>query len=368
MKTNKQLKYIKILFFSSLIAVIYLISEVDRYVTEIVPDSQYALLENVSNLYPELSNLQYNFVKSEQRLPTSLVFALLIILLSIIVTYFMTVSLFKKNNQRILHIVDEIKNDDFIPSSLEGEIGLLEEKVYSYKKENEALKESVDKEKEVMNTYIENITHQIKTPITSIRLNEEMLAMLQPHELLEKNEKSFQHLDYLLNDLMTLSRLENGHIHFHLDYKTVHELMEKVQEETQSLTKNTHIDYEIADCQFYYDEQWLKEAICNIIKNAVEENVTEIHVKSEVDTSFLHIMIQDNGKGIDEKELSHIFERFYRSPHHKKKGNGIGLSLAKEIVEKHHGTIHAYNEDGAVFEMSFPLLDIKEKVSVDEDY
>ena len=87
-----------------------------------------------------------------------------------------------------------------------------------------------------------------------------------------------------------------------------------------------------------------------------------LDIKVYQNDSLIKILIQDHGEGIDEDDLHHLFERFYRSQQNQKEGVGIGLSLAKEIIEKHHGIINVYNNQGAVFELIFPKFLAKRKV------
>ena len=160
---------------------------------------------------------------------------------------------------------------------------------------------------------------------------------------------------------MKLSRIENDTIHFNLEIGSIEELMNEVEEIVSPILGKTILSISTHDESFFYDKEWLSEAIYNIIKNCIEEKVTKIHIETYSNNEFIHIKIKDNGKGIDEEALPHIFERFYRA-NKQKKGNGIGLALVKEIIMKHHGYINAYNEDGAVFDLAFAKLDVKEKM------
>lgn len=354
METNRQKKKIRIIFI--ILEILFLVSI-------------YFIYDMFVNLYTTYTNTfnDYYFLNNKDILMESDIFVIIVFIVIVFtlwlwIGYLYICHIMKKNNQHILHIIDEINNNEFVPSVLEGEYGLLEEKVYNIKKNNDRYVEALENEKQEMSDYIENIAHQIKTPITSIRLNEEILNIKHPDILLEKNQQSFQRLDNLLESLLKLTRLEHNSIHFDLQLKDLNSLIESLIMDIQPLLNDIELQIKIEDCQFYYDEQWLKEALYNIIKNCIEEKVTKITLTNKVYRNTLQIIIKDNGKGIKEEDLPHIFERFYRSIEKKKNGNGIGLALCKEIIEKHHGHIHVYNDEGAVFEISIPLLDIKEKV------
>lgn len=356
METNRQKKKIRIIFIGLELFFLFSIYFIYNYFLDLYTYNT----DIINTYYPYNLNNKSTFQNGD--ISFTMIFIIAVFTLFLLFTYLYIIHIMKRNNQHILHIVDEINNDEFVPSVLEGEYGLLEEKVYNIKKNNDRNVEALENEKQEMSDYIENIAHQIKTPITSIRLNEEMLNIKNPDILLEKNQKSFERLDHLLESLLKLTRLEHNSIHFDLQLKDIHSLFESVHYEVQPLLKDTEFIIEIKDCMFYYDEQWLKEALYNIIKNCIEEKVTKIFLSNQVYRNTLQIIIKDNGKGIKDDDLPHIFERFYRSIEKKKNGSGIGLALCKEIIEKHHGHIHAYNDNGAVFEIFIPLLDIKEKV------
>lgn len=356
METNRQKKKIRMIFIGLELLFLFSIYFIYYYFLDL-----YTYNTNIINTY-YLYNLSNKKTFQSGNNSFTMIFIIAVFTLFLLLTYLYIIHIMKKHNQHILHIIDEINNDEFVPSVLEGEYGLLEEKVYNIKKNNDRSVEALENEKQEMSDYIENIAHQIKTPITSIRLNEEMLSIKNPDILLEKNQQSFQRIDHLLDSLLKLTRLEHNSIYFDLQLKDIRSLFKGVYHEVQPLLKHTELIIEINDCVFYYDEQWLKEALYNIIKNCIEEKVTKIYLTNHVYRNTLQIIIRDNGKGIKDNDLPHIFERFYRSIEKKKSGSGIGLALCKEIIEKHHGHIHVYNDNGAVFEIFVPLLDVKEKV------
>lgn len=363
METNKRKKRLRTLFiilFGLLCLVFYLLYESFKTTYS---RSIYNFLDSLESVYPEIkipSELFQNNITFDLNWIFYLAIGLLIIV--VVCIYYLTVNSYKSYSQDVLHIINEIDNNEFTPSVIEGELSLLEEKIYSYKKRNDKLIEKGIMEKKELSEYVENIAHQIKTPIASIRLNEEVAIMSNDTHLIEKNKASFERLDVLFDNFMKLARIENDTIHFELEEGTMSDLLTNVKEHTIQILNNTELKVKTCDVKFYYDEQWLSEAIYNIIKNSVEAGVSIIQIDSYYNKEMIHIVIKDNGKGINEEDLPYIFNRFYRSRNNQKKGMGIGLSLTKEIILRHHGFISAYNEDGAVFDLSFPFLDIKEKV------
>lgn len=359
-KRKKQLRRLFIVFIGLLVLSFYLLY---RSFIESYNQNVYAAFTELENLYPNLKVSQELFIAS---FDLSFQWYFYVVLTGIIVIaiymYYTITHSYQTYSKDVAHIIQEIDHNEFVPSSLEGELSLLEEKIYSYKIRNDLLQEKRNKEKKELSDYIENIAHQLKTPITSIRINEEMAFLTENLSILKKNKASFKRLDNLFDSFMKLARLEKESIQFQFELSDMKSLMDAVEEACQPLLKNVVLIRKDCEISFYYDEQWLVEAIYNIIKNCVEENVSKITIHSYFNNEMIHILIQDNGKGIDENDLPYIFNRFYRSAKNKKKGVGIGLALTKEIVERHHGFINAYNEEGAVFDLSFPILDIKEKV------
>lgn len=363
METNKKSKRVKYIFLIFSIVLVWFFYYCYDLIKDMYEVQTYEFINIMKGLYPEIDiptsllDSSFQFV-----IPSGVWVFVGVLVLTLLWMYYYISSYHRAYKKDIQHIIEQMDNDEFVPSSLEGDLAVLEEKIYAYKKKSFQLAENNEKEKKQLSDYIENMAHQIKTPIATIRLNEEMSEVTHDLSLLEKNKVSFERLDSLFDNFMKLSRLENETIRIELEEGTVKELFDEVLEQVSPMMKDVKIEFEDCDVHFHYDLEWLSEAVYNIIKNDIEEGVSEIQVSSYYNQEFLHILIHDNGKGIDEVDLPYIFNRFYRSQKNKKKGIGIGLSLCKEIVEKHHGFITAYNDQGAVFDLAFPYLDIKEKV------
>ena len=363
METNKRRKRIRFVFLCFVVClvlsfVLFYLSIVDSF-----NSSANSLLLDIQRVYPEvtipsklfLNNMRFN-------IGWQFYFLAFFMFLCLLFIYNYVQNSYKSYEKDINHIIKEIDQDYFTFSTMEGELSLLEDKIYQYKKRNDQLIENAVKERKQLGDYIENIAHQIKTPITSIRLNEEMSLMSKDTQYIENNAVSFERLDSLFDNFMKLSRIENNTINFEFEVGSVNDLLDNVKTQVAPLLKDTELFVKESDLSFFYDEQWLSEAIYNIVKNCIEEGVTKIDIESYANNEMIHILIKDNGKGINEEALPHIFERFYRSDKKKKQGVGIGLALSKEIVVRHHGFINAYNEEGAIFDLAFPVLDIKGKV------
>ena len=128
-----------------------------------------------------------------------------------------------------------------------------------------------------------------------------------------------------------------------------------------------HIDHTVLkavatweDIKVLCDEKWFIEALENIIKNCLEKNSTSLSIFAYKNETTLKMMIQDQGNGFKEKDLPFLFQRFYRGEN--SKGTGLGLYIAKEIIEAHHGFMKAYNQQGACFEIVLPQMKMKKKI------
>lgn len=172
-------------------------------------------------------------------------------------------------------------------------------------------------------------------------------------------------MNHLVNDLLTLALLDSHSISFRFDDYSIETLIDTVEENLEHLLNQNHMILQVEHQQetLLCDYKWFVEALENIIKNCIEKNQNGcIDIIVHKFESFIKIMIRDYGQGFDEEELQHIFERFYRGKVPQGEGIGIGLSLAKRIIEEHHGFIVARNDNGAVFEISIPQVLAKKKI------
>lgn len=250
----------------------------------------------------------------------------------------------------------------------EGDISVLSHKLYTLNKRYYSLTSQMQKDSLKLKDYIEDISHQLKTPITSMRLNEELLLeQLQGHqkEQLEHIYTQTLKMNSLVNDLLTLAKIESHSITFEFKEYDIELLLDEIEESLHYfiIQNDVHMIYSHHHQSIVCDRQWFEEAMINILKNYIEKNSQQtIEISIEEYETLQLIKIRDYGKGFYEEDLPHLFERFYRGIHNDYQGVGIGLALAKEIVEEHHGFIKAYNEHGAVIEISLPRLLVKKKL------
>lgn len=223
--------------------------------------------------------------------------------------------------------------------------------------------------KEFLRDTISDISHQLKTPLAALKMyNEIMQDEKAGNDVVEsftlKSERELIRMETLIQNLLKLARLDADSIS--LEKKTQN-LKEFLEETTKGFRTRADLEGKsiLLRCDeniaFSFDEEWLLEAVGNIIKNALDHTNAKDKIEIQCDETPLltTITITDNGTGIHTEDIHHIFKRFYRSRFSKdNQGIGIGLALSKAIVEKHGGTITVESElgKGAVFYLVFPKL------------
>ena len=265
----------------------------------------------------------------------------------------------KKINQ-ITQYINEIKNRKYdlnINENSEDELSNLKNELYKItimlKEESEMSRQ--DKEKIKMS--VEDISHQLKTPLTSIMI---MLDNLKDNPNMDEDtkqrfifeiSKQVDWINWLVISILKLSRLEANVVKFSDNKINVKKFIDEIIDnlEIPIEIKNQKIIIEgNEDTSFVGDYKWQQEAITNIIKNAIEHNKEngKITIKYEENVLFTKITIIDEGQGIAKEDLKHIFERFYKAQNSSDNSVGIGLSLAKNIIEKNNGMINCKSEIG----------------------
>lgn len=224
-----------------------------------------------------------------------------------------------------------------------------------------------------LQSFIENIAHQIKTPLSRISTSLDIMCRedLDAEERQLRAEECFGHLEgvsTLMKRLLDIGRLEAGKILFQKERIVMPELLQDVARSCDG--SGERIKLELAPMGeessiFYGDYDWLREAFLNLIVNCLEHDRSRkaIEISCKREPEFFRLKIRDHGEGFNEVEIPMLFDRFYQ-PESAKKGHvGIGLNLAKLIIEGHFGAILAQNhqDGGAVFEIMLPVYQLKKK-------
>ncbi len=244
-------------------------------------------------------------------------------------------------------------------ASGEDDFSKLEDEIYKTVTFLYQTKEQAVQAKNDFAENLSNIAHQIKTPITAISLSVQRMRLGFDGKALDQVEKQLARLTCLEEALLVLSRLDAGTLSLQKEETDVFTLLVLASDNLQELFSgsDTSIDIpEEGEMLIIADMDWTMEAIMNLMKNCMEHNRGgTVHCSYAQNPLYTEILIWDEGAGFDREDIPHLFERFYRGKNASEGGIGIGLALAKEIIECQNGTIRAKNrpEGGAFFEIRF---------------
>lgn len=287
---------------------------------------------------------------------------------------------FSEENKKIGEITEYIhaihkKNYDLcIQENEEGVISQLKNELYKITVMLKEQAENSRREKEAMRDSMADISHQIKTPMTSVlvlldnvREHQDMPGEIR-HKFLVEANKQLLWINSLVISLLKLSKLEVGVVEMKQEKIYLYEFFMEIKESLMILIETGNVKVSVEENRELYilgDRYWEREAMMNLLKNAVEHTLAGKEVRVSFDENYFYtgIMIEDQGEGMDEEDQGRIFERFYRGKYSSADGVGIGLSLAKKIIESDHGTVKVKSEKGkgTVFFMRYMLSKNQEK-------
>lgn len=257
-------------------------------------------------------------------------------------------------------------NGTFIESDYdESRLSSLESKWYRYLTSSKLSEHKINLEKEKIKELVSDISHQTKTPLTNINLYSQLLLEQNLDDeskyLANEIHKQTQKLNFLIQSLVKTSRLEAGTFQLIPQKNSFDILITKSIEQMKkkSEIKNIKINYSETNVKAVFDMKWTSEALCNVLDNAIKysnkNSIINVSVKDY--EMFADIIVEDNGIGIYENEIEKIFGRFYRGTNVlEDEGIGIGLYLAREIIEKQNGYIYVESviNRGSVFKICMP--------------
>ena len=264
----------------------------------------------------------------------------------------------KRNKNRINELIDLIenmKNQEYKIPMKQDDFSILEDKIYKLFIEIVEAKETSRKNSEKQIEYLEDIAHQIKTPITSMLFSVENLEIDFPdNDDIGILKRQLLRLNSLSDILLKLSSLDANKDLMKKEEIPLDELVDYALD-SLNLKRSTNVEREesLKENSICGDFYWLAEAFINIIKNADNRlSCDKILLSSYKNPLYTSLIIEDNGGGIEKENMKKIFKRFYKTPD--SNGFGIGLAMAKTIVEKNNGEISVSNIDaGARFEIKF---------------
>ena len=253
--------------------------------------------------------------------------------------------------------LEKVLSDDDPPEILdieEGELSILKSNIYKVTTKLKYQKELLKQDKVTLATAMADISHQLKTPLTSMMVMNDLLKSEEDgekrEEFLKTQSDQLDRMNWLIQTLLKLSKLDAGSVLLTKEDIAADELIKDVMKpfEIQLELKNISFVSEIPEAFVMCDKNWTVEAIQNIVKNCIEHMDEGGSLKvSLIDTNiFSQILINDTGCGIAAEDIPHVFERFYRGKNAGKDSVGIGLALAKTIIENQHGEISVKSEAG----------------------
>ena len=256
----------------------------------------------------------------------------------------------------LLHSLD-INSDNY--EIIDDEFGKLRDEIIKIIIENKRIAENADKNKDTLREYTEDIAHQIKTPLTGSLL---LLDLLEDEidnvseEYIERLRDNLLRLHNLSDILLKLASLDSGTIEMAKDRISAQKLIEDIIQKLKDYFINYDIEIPLygEDFDLICDKKWTYEAAFNVMKNgleATEDRHIEIHLKET--NLYKSIFVEDFSKGLDREMLEKVFRRFYKADPNSK-GYGIGLPMAKSVMERQNGELlyHKGKKSNA-FELRF---------------
>lgn len=265
------------------------------------------------------------------------------------------------------YILDRRKGG--IECSEEGAMYRLFHEVNSLVTMADAHADSERRAKEFLRRTIADISHQLKTPIAALNiyngiLQQETADAATVREFTSLSEQELDRIESLVQSLLKMARLDAGAITLERSPENVFDLLEHIKRQYSFRAEQEGKEIALEGDEqtvFSCDRTWLTEAIGNLVKNALDHTAQgdRILVRWQQSPCLTQITVEDTGSGIHSEDLYHIFKRFYRSRFSKDtQGVGLGLPLAKSIVEAHQGSIEVHSKlgQGTAFTINFPIM------------
>lgn len=269
---------------------------------------------------------------------------------------------------RILYGEEHWELEDYT----EGELAILADRLGKLVIRLRERDEQLVKEKKLQEQMMTDISHQLRTPLTSMGL---LLNALRAPALeeLQRNRKLFElgqlleRVEELISLLLKLAKLDSGTALVKRESVSCQEVVHRALQPLEIAMElhDISLHTEIAeDCSFLGDRDWMSEALTNIVKNSLEhmEDGGTISIQAEENALFTRFVLTDTGCGISEEELPHIFERFYRGSGARHTGYGIGMSFVRMAILAQNGTIRAENR--APHGMQFTIQIYREQLPI----
>lgn len=315
-------------------------------------------------IYDDIDNL---VIENENKYTFYLVVNLMLVVLLFIIFYiiiFKDKYLFNKNINKLTKYFSEINNGNYdidINDNKENNLSILKNEIY---KTTIMLKEQASnskKDKEELKVMLEDISHQLKTPLTAINIYIDNLLdndidYKTRNEFLKEIKKDINNMNFLILNLLKLSKFDTNTIKYEVKKYKVDNIISEVINNLSYLSDLKNININVIgnkNIVLNCDYRWEVEAISNIVKNALEHCYSKVEISYKEYKSYVEIRIINDGDTINKKDIKHIFDRFYKISNDKD-SIGIGLALSKSIIEKDNGKINVISDNNStIFEIKY---------------
>lgn len=357
-----------------------ILEKIESKYTNITKDEILDILKNNNTSKNELREYGYTLEKDSYIMELDnintkyKVIKLLLLLTSFISLLYVFIKYWLINDKEINKIIELIENINHknyfleIETLSEDKLSILKEEIY---KTTIMLKENAKnslQDKISIKNLLQDISHQLKTPLTSVNILLDNIADYPSMDTETRNKfikqikREITNITFLVENILKLSKFEVNTIDFIKEQVNVKKLINNAIKNLSSLCDLKNIKIEVKnECKnkIYCDYKWQVEALTNILKNAIEHsnNNSKILISCEENNIYTKITIKDFGKGMDKKDISNIFKRFYKTKDSLKDSTGIGLSLAKVIIEKDNGLVevNSIKDEGTTFIIKYYL-------------
>lgn len=258
----------------------------------------------------------------------------------------------KKINE-ITKYIEEINRGNYklnIEENTEDELSILKNELYKITIMLKEVAENYQKDKTTLKDSLSDISHQIKTPITSILimldniLRDENMPEDIKKDFIKDIKREIINIKFLVESILKLSKIDSNSIKFIKKEVFIKDIINEAVKNVSMLSELKNIEIIVSgddSIKTICDLKWQVEAITNILKNCIEHSYEnrKIYINYNQNNMYTELKIEDNGTGIDAKDLPHIFERFYKGKNSSSDSVGIGLALSKSIIESNNGYI-----------------------------
>ena len=265
-----------------------------------------------------------------------------------------------KEINEITKYIEEINRKNYklnIDEMSEDELSILKNEVYKTTIMLKEAAENSNKEKLQLKDSLSDISHQLKTPLTSILIildnlidDPDMDKEIR-EDFIRDIKMEITNISFFVQSILKLSKLDTNTVDFIEEKTYIKDIVDEVVKNLSTLCDLINIKIITKykeNTKIICDFRWQVEAFSNIIKNCIEHSKDNTNILLEVDENnvYSQVVIKDNGTGIEKEDLPHIFERFYKGKNSSNESCGIGLSLAKSIIEKSNGNIYVESKVG----------------------